>query len=442
MDTLNRQLLRLVWPSLVENLSQTALAVVDMMMIGRLGKDAIAGIGLANQVMGLLTVAFIGLAMGSTVLVAQQIGSRRKKDAEEAAKQALILGVVFAFVVGLVGFSAGNRIIALLGAEAEVSRLGGAFLRIVSAGSITLMIMLIGGGALRGSGDTRTPMMITSAMNIINIGLAYVLIFGKLGLPALGVVGSATAITIARTFGSILILWTLFKRGSVLKLPWRGGWRLRRDVGFRIFNVGWPTGAEQGLFAIGLVIFSTMVVSLGTTEYASLQIAFSIASVSIMPAFAFSIAATTMVGQSLGGNNRKKAQESASRAFLFALILMSTMGLVFIIFRRYLLGFYTQDPDVIRLGMVSLAFVALAQPFQATSFVLGGALRGAGDTRWTMFSTSTSVWVMRVGVGVLLGLVLKMGFWGIWIGWMSDFILRSFLVAVRYRSGKWKEIKV
>ena len=410
-------------------------------MIGRLGKDAIAGVGLANQVIGLLIIAFIGLAMGNTALVARYVGAGRKADAEEVVKHSFIIGVMIALVVGLLGFFGGGRIIALMGGNPEVSDLGGAFFRIIAAGSVTLMIMLIGGGTLRGAGDTRTPMVIVGSINLFNIGLAYVLIFGKFGLPPLGVLGSATAITIARTLGSILIFWALFRRGSVLRLPWRGSWRLRREVVAKIFNIGWPTGVEQGLFTIGLVIFSMVVVSLGTAEFAALQLAFSMTTISISAALGFSVAATTMVGQSLGGNNPQKAEETMSKALRSAIILMSAMGLVFIIFRRTLLGFYIQDPEVIRLGMLALVFVALVQPFQATSFTLAGGLRGAGDTRWTMFSTAISVWVMRVGVGVLLSLVLKLGFLGIWIGWLGDFVLRTVLVTIRYRSGKWKKIK-
>jgi len=118
------------------------------------------------------------------------------------------------------------------------------------------------------------------------------------------------------------------------------------------------------------------------------------------------------------------------------------MGGVFIIFRRPLVGIYTRDPEVLRLGMVCLAFVAFEQPFQAIAFTLGGALRGAGDTRWTMFTTASGVWGMRVGIGWLLGVLLKVGFLGIWLGWAGDFILRATLISLRYRSGKWKEIKV
>lgn len=439
---LNRQVLNLAWPSLVENLLQTMLGVVDLLMVGRLGADAIAGVGLANQIMNLLVVTFAGLAVGNTALVARSVGAGQKAEAERIAKQSLVMGAMLAAVVGIVGFFFNRQIIALLGGSPTVSEQGGRFLQIIATGSIVMMVMLIGGGTLRGSGDTRTPMLITGFINVINIGLAYTFIFGNFGFPALGVAGSALATTIARTVGSGLILWVLFRRGSVLKLPWRGGWRPRGDVVRRLLNVGGPAAIEQVVFGLGFVTFSVIVISLGTADLAAQQIAFNAASISILPAFAFSVAATTLVGQSLGAQKPQRAEASARSALRSALIWMCVMGVGFLLFRRQLVGLYTSDPDVLRLGAMCMAFIGLGQPFQAISIVLGGALRGAGDTRSTMVITLVGLWGMRLGLGFLFGIVLGGGLFGVWLGWAADFICRATLVTLRYRSGRWKYLRV
>lgn len=418
------------------------LMVVALIMVGRLGPDAIAGVGLANQIMQLLTVAFSGLAIGNTAMVARYVGASQKDEAEHAAKQALVIGAMIAVVIGIIGFTFSRYIITLLGGSAKVSDLGGSFLRVVSVGSIAMIMMFIGNGTLRGSGDTRTPMYVTGFINVINISLAYILIFGKFGVPAFGVRGAALAAITAQTVGASLVLWFLFRRGSVLKLPIRGAWWPRRDMVTKLMKIGGPAALEQTVFSLGMIVFSRIVVSLGTEDYAAQQIAFNVAFLSIMPAFAFSVAATTMVGQSLGAKNLERAEQSASRALRSGLIWMCLMGVVFFVFRHQLMQIYTKDAKVIQLGEMCLIFISLGQPFQAVWFVLGGALRGAGDTRTTMLIAIASIWGMRIAVGWLLGIVLGLGLFGVWLGWAADFLLRAILIALRYRSGKWKHIKV
>jgi putative MATE family efflux protein len=440
--SLNRQLFRLAWPSLVENLLQTMLGFVDLVFVGQLGPDAIAGIGLGTQMMFLLQVLFMGLAIGNTALVARAIGAKDNTEAERIAKQSLVLVVTLSIGIGTLGFFLADPIIRLTGATDSVTAIGGGFLRIVSTFSVVLGVMFIGGGTLRGSGDTRTPMMITGFINVINIVLDYLLIFGNLGFPRLGAVGSAVATTSARAIGASLILYVLFKRGSILKLPWRGGWGFHRDVIGRIINIGGPSAAEQFIMQLGLLVFGVLAVSLGTNEYAAMQVAFNISGFSFLPAFAFGVAALTLVGQNLGAKNPTRAEQSAIQALKSGTLWMVLMGVGFFVWRSFLVDIYTNDSKVQRLGEMCLIFVALAQPFQSISIVLGQALRGAGDTRSTMVYTFIGVWLVRVACGYLLGIVLGFGFFGMWLAWISDFIMRAMLVWLRFQTGKWKTLKI
>lgn len=440
--SLNRQLFQLAWPTLVENLLQTMLGVVDLVFVGQLGPDAIAGIGLGSQLMFTLVVAFFGLSVGNQALVARAIGAGDRADAQRIAKQAIILAAVLSLVVALLGFALGDSVITLMGATPQVAKLGGAFLRITSVFSLFIAIMVIGGGTLRGAGDTRTPMVITGTINFINIFLDYGLIFGNLGFPRLGAIGSAYATSTARAIGAALILFVLFKRGSVIRLDWRRGWAIRKSTIARILNIGWPSAAEQILFQLGFLAFSAIVVGLGTADLAAMQIAFNIAGFSILPAFAFGVAALTLVGQSLGAGDIPRAQAVTWQALKSGVIWMSLMGLAFIVWRRELFSFYTNDETVLALGGMVMTFIALFQPFQAVAVVLASALRGAGDTRATMVITTIGVWVVRVGVGYILGIQLGMGLFGVWLGWCADFTTRATLIVLRYRTGKWKRLRV
>ena len=440
--SLNRQLFRLAWPSLIENLLQTMLGVVDLIFVGKLGADAIAGIGLGTQLMFLLQVLYMGLAVGNTALVARAIGAKDTHEAERIAKQSLVLVALVSLGIGIVGFFFADTIVGMTGAEKDVMAIGGGFLRIMSTFSIVLGVMFIGSGTLRGSGDTRTPMMITGFINVINIVLDYLLIFGNFGFPQLGAVGSAVATTSARAIGAALILYVLFKRGSILKLSWRGGWGLHRDAIARIVNVGGPSAMEQFFMQLGLLVFGLLAVSLGTKDYAAMQIAFNISTFSFLPAFAFGVAALTLVGQSLGAKNPLRAEQSAIQALKSGTLWMVLMGIGFFVWRNFLVSIYTTDPEVIRLGEMCMVFVALAQPFQSISIVLGQSLRGAGDTRSTLIYTFVGVWFVRVAFGYLIGIVLGFGFFGMWFAWIGDFIVRATLVWLRFATGKWKTIKV
>ncbi len=435
-------MLEMAWPSLVENLLQTLLGVVDLIFVGQLGPDAIAGVGLGNQLMFLLVVLFMGLAIGNTALVARAIGAKDKPEAERVAKQSLVLTMAFSFVIALIGLFFSDALIRVMGASENVTEIGGSFLRVISVGSVVMGAMFIGSGTLRGAGDTRTPMMITGLVNLINIVLAYLLVFGNFGFPQLGTTGSAVATTLARFVGSLLILYVLFKRNSVLRLQWRGGWGFHRDVIARIVNIGGPAAAENVVFQVGFLAFSAIAISLGTNDLAAQQIAFNIAGFSILPAFAFGVAALTLVGQSLGARDPERAEKTAIEALKTGTAWMVLMGVAFFIWRTPLVAMYTQDPEVQALGEMCMLFIAFAQPWQASSVIVAQALRGAGDTRATLVVTFAGIWVMRVGLGYILGILLGWGLFGMWIAWYADFMVRAILFWVRFRAGKWKTIKV
>jgi len=440
--SLNRQLFRLAWPSLVENLLQTMLVVVDMIFVGRLGADAIAGVGLGGQLTFLLQVLFMGLSVGNTALVARAVGAGDKREAERIAKQSLVITVLLSIGIAAIGLFYADPIVRLMGATDEVTAIGGGFLRIVATFSIVIGIMIVGGGTLRGSGDTRTPMLITGFINVINIALDYGLIFGNLGFPRLGPVGSAVATTSARAVGAVMILYVLFKRGSILKLSVRGGWGFHRDAIGRILNIGAPAAAEQVVFQLGFLVFAAMAVSLGTPNYAAQQIAFNISNFSILPAFAFGVAALTLVGQNLGAKNLERAEASAMQALKSGIVWMCIMGVGFFVWRDWLVRMYTDNPGVMQPAEMCLVFIALGQPLMAIGMILASALRGAGDTRATLVITFIGIWVVRVGLGYVLGIVLGLGLFGMWLGWYADFIARAVLVALRFRAGRWKTLRV
>jgi putative MATE family efflux protein len=210
----------------------------------------------------------------------------------------------------------------------------------------------------------------------------------------------------------------------------------------RILNIGLPGAMEQVVFQAGFLVFAAMAVSLGTHNYAAQQVAFTVNGFSIMPAFAFGVAATTLVGQSLGAKDPERAERSAQAALKNGTLWMIVMGVAFLIWREPLVRIFTTDPDVWQPAEMCLIVMAFSQPFLAISMVYASALRGAGDTRATLVITFAGIWLVRVVLGYVLGIVLGLGLLGLWIAWFSDWFVRAILVALRFRTGKWKTLQV
>jgi len=199
---------------------------------------------------------------------------------------------------------------------------------------------------------------------------------------------------------------------------------------------------EQVIFSVGMLMYGIMVIGLGTTVYATQRITFNAISLSFMPGFGYAMAATTLTGQSLGAQKPETAARATWYALRSALILMSTMGLIFIVFGKPLMRAFTDDPDIVALGAVSLAIMAFSQPFQAIGQVLAGGLRGAGDTRFPMIISTVGIWLIRLPLGYLVGVKLGYGLPGVYSSSIADSAVRALLAYLRYRTGAWKNIKV
>lgn len=437
-----RQLTALAWPAVVEYLLQTALSVATIIMVGRLGGVEIAAVGLGQQVAMVAWVAYIGIATGATALVAQNVGATEFHRAEVVAKQSLMAGLGFSVVVGAAGAVLAGDVMSALGATTEVVATGVNYLRILMSFSVFQMAMFVTAGILRGAGDMKTPMVVNGIANGVNICLGYGLIFGEMGFPRLGVDGAAWATIVAQGLGTLLLLMVLFLRPRYLRLSWRGDWLPTLEITKLFLDISGPSVVEQVFMRLGMLAYAILVVSMGTEVYATQQILFNVLSISFMPGFALGVAATTMVGQNMGARQTQRAERSGWAAAEMGVIWMSLMGIVFFAFARECMAVFTSDPHLIELGEPCLKIIALVQPAQAVAFALAGALRGAGDTRWPMYATTVTIWLLRLPLAYLFGITLALNLTGVWIGHALDFTIRSAMLLWRYRSGDWKYMRI
>jgi putative MATE family efflux protein len=424
---MRRRVFNLAWPVIGENFLETLLGIVDTWLVASLGAVALAGVGAAIQFMFFVIAALSAISVGNAVLVAQSVGAQRFERASSIAKQSLVWSVILSIPLILIGVLFSDQLVLIFGMEPAVNEIGADYLRVTMGTVFVLTMLFIGGGVLRGAGDSRTPMLVTAFANITNVGLAYGLIFGHWGLPALGAVGSAWATFISRGLALAILLYVLWRGRNGVSVRGASGWLPDWLIARQVLNIGVPAAVEQVLMSFAFLFLTTVVAHLGTVTLAAQRVALNAMSLSFLPGFGFGIAATTLVGQSIGARRPQDGQAAARIATLWAMMWMGALGVIFFFFAETIMGFFTPDPAVIAIGAGGLRILAFLQPFWAISFVNSGALRGTGDTRFPLWVNTLGIWT-AVGLGALLVRLIAGSLTVVW----SAFLLTVPIVAALF----------
>lgn len=438
---MRRTILELAWPAILGNLLQTVVSMVDLVMVGRLGAAAVASVGLGGQMLWFLNALMVSVTVGTTALVARFIGAEKRKDAEHVLMQSLLLGLLLSIVLTVFWYLSAEKALLLIGATEEVAALGGTYIRIVFLSTPCIFMIFTSEGALRGAGDTKTPMKVGATMNLINVILNYILIFGKFGFPALGVRGAGIATAVAFVWASITYTFIFLSGKFVLKIP-KERVSLNVKTVKRILRIGIPAGIQRVTMSGSMIFYVSIIASFGTTALAAHQIGLRVESLSYMPGFGFAVAATALVGQNLGAKNPKKAEESGWEAAKLCALLMGAVGLFMIVFPKQMAHLFVADPEVVDLAAWYLRIVAVSEPPLALIFTLAGGLRGAGETRSPLYISVFGLWIFRIPLAYVLGVTLGWGAVGAWTAMTIDTFVRGGLYVYQFRKGKWKEVKV
>ena len=388
-----RRVLALATPIIGENLLQTLVGAVDTFMVARLGAAAVAGVGTGFEIVFFIISILSAIDIGATVLVSQAIGAGEQRRANHLARQAIVWGLLLAVPVSVVMYYAAPSIIALFGTESDVAAAATTYLQITAATSVALFLSFVCGAVLRGAGDSRTPLVAAVMANVVNIVVAYVLIFGHLGLPALGVAGSAIGAAAGRGIGAAYMLVMMARGRKAISLHGDWGWRPEFPIARQLLTLGVPAALEQVLSSGAFMTLIAVVALIGTSALAAQQIAFTALSIAFLPAFGFSIAATALVGQSIGARVPSDARAAWTIALRWSLVWMAIGGVLTFAFCDRVMGLFSGDPEVIAAGVAALKALSLALPFWALWFVSGGSLRGSGDTRTPLFIGASTMWL-------------------------------------------------
>lgn len=435
----------LALPMLGEQLLNFTVGLVDTWLAGSISKEATAAVGTASYMGWFMTLGFSLISIGAAAVVSRAFGARDVPTANRALNQAVVLAAIIGAGLSAAAFALAPwsaRIVS----EPVAQQLAFQFLQIDAGCYLPTSLTFIGAAILRAAGDARTPLRIMIVVNLANLALATSLVFGWTPLGSLGVIGIVCGTLAARWIGAILTLIVLLRGLHGLRLQTRL-MRPELPLMWRILRIGLPAAADSGVmaaaqFAFIYVIAHTAAGELGTVAYAAHMIAMRVEALSYLPAFAWGMAAATLVGQNLGARRPQDATRAGHTAALHALVLVSLVGVCFFLFARPIYNIMTDDPQVQAVGANAFQYIAFAQPFIGLAIVYMNALRGAGDTRWPMlFSIICGVFV-RVPVAYLGGVVLGGGLIGAWCGMWADNVLRSILCFTRYVHGGWRKTRV
>lgn len=423
-------ILALAVPAMIENLLQTVVGFVDTLFVSKLGLVEVTAVGIANTLIAVYLALFLAIGTGTSALIAKYVGANELDKAKAIAHQSTWISILIGLIFGVVTFFFAEQLLQLMGAEPSVIADGARYFRIVAVPSVFISLMTVFGSILRASGDTKTPMKVGLWINLIHIGFDYVLIFGFLFIPAMGIAGAAWATVIIRIIGTVALYMAIRKSKLSFHL-WKGH---SREFIRPLLELSVPAAIERLIMRFGQVLYFGLIVRIGTDVYAAHTIAGNIEIFSYMPGYGLAVAATTLVGQHMGAG---KPQDAYRYGFLTALVavgFMSLVGILLFFFSPIAAAWFTFEINVIDMITTALRIDAFAQPFLAISLVIVGALQGLGDTKSPMYSTAVGMWLIRI-VGVyVFCLYFDMGIAGVWLSIAIDLFMRAIYLSIRFRN--------
>lgn len=442
MIPLNRQIMLLAGPAILEMLMHTLVWTADTAMVGRLTPADIAAVNLGAHMMFTIAAIFGALGTGATAMVARYIGARENFKAQQTASQAMGLSILVGLVIATCGILLARPIFQRLISDPQVISLGTEYTRIVYIGAYFLIPQMVGNAIIRGTGNTFVPFLSAVVANVFNIAADYVLIFGKLGFPAMGSQGAAIATGTAQILGAAVTFYYLFRGTGIIRLSLRKLFSFERESVRSLVKLSIPAGLEVTMNEGSRLVSSFWIAQLGTVAYAAHSLAVAGESLSFMPGYGFAVAAATLVGQRLGAGNPEEADRSAKRSVLFAVLLMGSVGVLFFTLPDQIMRLFSTNQDAVYLAARSIRIGAFEQIPIGIAMVLSGALKGAGDTSGPFRISLITNLCIRLPLIFLAVFVFRLPLTVVWMISVTQYVVEALLMTARYRKGKWKTIKV
>lgn len=438
-----RRTLQIAWPSIVESFLVSLVGMIDTIMVSSLGSYAIAAVGLTTQPKFIGLAIFISLNVAVSAIVARRKGEREQESANRVLTQSILITLALTIVISILCVAFADPIIRLSGSAEDTHEPARNYFIIIMGGMVFNTLSMVINAAQRGAGNTKIAMRTNLVSNGVNMVFNYLLIGGNLGFPRLGIEGAAIATVIGTVVACIMSIRSLLHADRFLSI-----WQMRKKIRFdrqtmgAIANIGSSTLAEQIFLRIGFLTYAILVANLGTTAFAAHQIGMNMMSISFSFGDGLSVAAVTLVGQSLGEKRQDMAKIYGSVCQRMGLVFAGILCLIFVFGGRWIFSWFSTEAPILDYGQMIMSVLSVVIFLQISQVIYSGCLRGAGDTRYTALVSLISVALIRPGAGWLFCYPLALGLFGAWIGLAFDQLMRFILTRIRFQQGKWTTLKI
>lgn len=430
------------WPCAFEAVLVSLVGSIDIMMVGGLGAEAIAAVGLTNQPKFVLLAMIFSLNVGVTAIVARRKGAEDFKGANSCLKQSIILSFIISLIMAISGYIFANEIMLFAGAGEDVINDSVAYYKILMVSIVFTSLSLTINAAQRGVGNTKISMRTNVVANIVNLIFNYFLINGVWIFPRLEVRGAAIATTLGSIVGFLMSVFSVYYNTRILDLRRKGNWKFDKATMKAFLSISGSSVVEQVFMRIGFFSFAIIVAALGTIAFATHQICMNVINLSFCFGDGLSAAAASLVGQNLGAKRPDKAKIYGKTGQRMAFIVSTVLFFVFILARKQIIMLFNSEEHIVSLGGMIMIIIAFTTHAQTSQTVYNGCLRGAGDTKFVALISFISIALIRPGLAWILCFPANLGLKGAWIALFADQTMRYILGKKRFDSGKWTKIKI
>lgn len=436
--------LNMAWPAILESFFSAFAGLVDSFMVSTMGAYSVAAVGLTTQPKFVGLALFFATNVAVSALVARRRGEGKRDDANTLALTSICFVAVMAVIVSILMVTFADAIINLCGSTPETHDGAVAYFQIIMGGMIFNCLQMVINSAQRGAGNTKITMRTNVTSNVINIIFNYLLIGGHCGFPALGIHGAALATVLGTVVACVMSILSICKKDNFISIPLILEKKIRPAFSslHRLISVGYSVFFEQILMRIGFMMTALMAADQGNEAMAAHQVAMNVMGLSFSFGDGLQSAAVALIGRSLGENNPELAKQYGSTCRRVGASISVVLAVFYFFGGRPLYQLYFEEPEIVEIGVGIMRVIIFVVILQISQVIYMGCLRGAGDTLYTAVASTISVTVMRTLVSWLGCYVLGWGIIGIWMGVVADQLSRFLFASIRFKMGKWTQIKI
>jgi putative MATE family efflux protein len=436
-----KNLLLLSWPMIISNIMMMIGPTIDMIWVGRLGPDAIAAVGVSGMIVMFVMTAMMGVAIGARALIARFIGMKQPLEAVRVARQAFLIAMGLSVIIAIVGIILSDSILSLMGVEAEVLRLGSAYLKVNFCGAVIMSSGMVCESIMQSSGDTIRPMIIGILSKVFHVGLSPLFIFGWFFVPGMGVVGAALANVCSLLIGLISSLFVLFTGKTQLQLHFKG-MRIDFALMWRILKIGIPGVVMMAQKNLSNLIVMKLIVHYGTLAVAAHTVLQRVEMVFFMAGVGMGSAAGVLAGQNLGAGEPERAGKSGIYAIGIAESFVITACALAFIFPEAVISIFTRDQELIKVTTVFLRIGVVGYLMCGLEPVFLNFFTGVGDTNIPMTFEVTTTWFVLLPMALIFPKLWGLEVLGVRWAMALSFVMLTCGYVILFSMGRWKRKEV